>query len=463
MKIKRTKTGAEISLTAKDVDSAVMQFVCSCHPEFARGYSISTLNTGTLTVEALLAQVRTTEEINDIGVPGWQGFGVGVCPGPLPAGMAGIGAFNSPESDTYGNYIFTDGSVMVWVPAFYYKLYKISSEIDIKPYSGFQDVVEANAAGYALPRAFYDGGQVQPGVFVDKFLCSNNKGVASSLKNGNPLSTYNSHNPVNGLNGSPENAYFGTISAAKTRGDDFFVNSRFIFSALALLSLVHAGASLDTTCCGWYHDEYPFPKGCNNWNLGDHHDSEIRYESDGYSNCGKTGSANLFSRTTHNGQNCGIADLNGCMWEVTPGLTSDGKNLYILKTDARMKDLTAGMAAATDLWGSKGIKRNYEILDATGDYTLPSGYFSYGSRLNVLSGDTTGIGWQLTGSGIALPGDSKNSRLSGGFWNYPDKSMCPISGGGWYGGSGAGVWAFYLYGVRGSSGNFVGFRSALYL
>ena len=187
MKIERTKTGAEISLTANDVDSAVMQFVCSCHPEFSRGYSINTLNTGPLTVEALLAQVRTTEETNDIGVPGRQGFGTGVCPGPLPVGMAGIGDFTDPASDTYGNYIFSDGSVMVWIPAFYYKLYKISSEIDIKPYSSFQDVAAANAAGYALPRAFYDGGQIQSGVFVDKFLCSNNKGVASSLKNGNPL------------------------------------------------------------------------------------------------------------------------------------------------------------------------------------------------------------------------------------------------------------------------------------
>ena len=77
MEIERTKTGAEISLTANDVDSAVMQFVCTCHPEFARGYNINTLNAAPLTVEVLLAQARTTEEINDIGVPGRQGFAAG--------------------------------------------------------------------------------------------------------------------------------------------------------------------------------------------------------------------------------------------------------------------------------------------------------------------------------------------------------------------------------------------------
>jgi len=463
MKIERTKTGAEISLTANDVDSAVMQFVCSCHPEFARGYSINTLNTGPLTVEALLAQVRTTEEINDIGVPGRQGFGAGVCPGPLPTGMTGIGDFTDPASDTYGNYIFSDGSVMVWIPAFYYKIYKISMDFDIKPFAHFADVATANAAGYALPRAFYDGGTVQTGVFVDKYICSNNSGVASSLKNGNPLSTYRSHNPINALKGNPDNAYYGTISAAKTRGDDFFVNSRFIFAALALLSLAHAEAALDATWCGWHHPEHNFPKGCNNWNLGDHYDSDVRYGSDGYSSCAKTGSANHFSRTTHNGQNCGVADLNGCMWEVTPGVTSDGKGLYSLKPETRMKDVTGGVSAQTDLWGPKGLKKNYDHVAASGDFEIPKGYSRFGGQLNTISGDTEGTGWQLTGMGIALPGDNKDTRLSGALWNYPEKGMCPISGGYWDYGSGAGVWAFTLSNVRGYSSNGVGFRSALYL
>jgi hypothetical protein len=54
----------------------------------------------------------------------------------------------------------------------------------------------------------------------------------------------------------------------------------------------------------------------------------VVWESDGYPNCGKTGSAgygggagNLFAKSTHNGQNCGVADLNGNMWEVTIGMT----------------------------------------------------------------------------------------------------------------------------------------------
>jgi hypothetical protein len=410
-------------------------------------------------VPGVLSQ-RLTADMNVIR-PGGQGFGVGVCPGPLPDGMKGIDGYNNSSSDTYGNYIYTDGSVMVWVPAFFYAI-DVDMNVDIQPLAHFPSVATANAAGYALHRAFYDGGAVQPGVFVDKFLCSNNNGVASSLKNGNPLSTYSEHNPINALNGRPANAYYGTIEAAKTRGSDFFVNTRFIFSALALLSLAHAQASVSTAHCGWYHPAHSFPKGCNS-GLGDVNDSEISYESDGYSSCGKTGSANHLNRTTHNGQNSGVCDLNGCMWEITPGITSDGKRLYILKTSARMKDVTGGATTETDLWGPKGIKANYETLNTEVDFKLPNGYSRLGSDLNTLSADQDGTGWQLTGLGIALPGENKNALLSGSFWNYPDNRMCPISGGHWDDGSNAGVWAFYLGNVRGYSTDYVGFRSALYL
>ena len=455
------KQVVEISLTANDVDSAVMQFICACHPEFARGFAINITGAQPLIAEAILAQAYAERAVNHIGTAGGQGFGVGSCPGPLPEGMTGMLDCDDPTSDTYGNYVYSDGSVMVWIPAFYYKIYS-DQIVDVQPFARFAGVDAANNAGYALHRAFYDGGEVQSGVFVDKFLCSNNDGIASSVKNGNPLSTYSSHNPINDLNGNPDNAYYGTIEAAKTRGSDFFVNTRFIFSALALLSLAHAQASQDATFCGWHHSGYNFPKGCNNNALGDTNDAALVFVSDGsaYPNCSKTGSANLFARTTHNGQNCGIADLNGCMWEITPGITSDGKKLYVLNTDVSMKNVTGGVSVQTDLWGPKGIKNNYDVLDSS---ELPAGYSKFGSTLNALSGDQEGTGWELTGLGIALPGGKNNSLLAGGFWNYPDKSLCPISGGDWSYGSLAGFWAFYLYSVRGNSSSSVGFRSALYL
>lgn len=276
--------------------------------------------------------IATFPGANTIGTPGHQGFGVGICPA-LPAGFAALSGTTDPASDNYGNYQYSDGSIMVWIPAFYYRInhagnptyagYTVNS-VDVQPYSAFANVDAANAAGYALHRAFYDGGAIQPGFFVDKYQASNKDGIASSVKNGNPLSTNAAHNPIGSLTGltAGDNNYGGCFKAAKTRGTQFFPAMRYQYAALALLALAHGQASTTNAWCAWYDaaGTNNFPKGCNNNALGDANDATVKYVSDGYSNCGKTGSATNFAKTTHNGQASGVADLNGNMWEVSPGI-----------------------------------------------------------------------------------------------------------------------------------------------
>jgi hypothetical protein len=266
--------------------------------------------------------------VNDIGRVGTQGFGIGICPA-LPAGFTPMAGTSDPTTDNYGNYTYSDGSVMVWVPAFFYKYGDgtnglAANLVDIKPESAYASAAHAVAEGYALHRAFYDGGVVQRGVMVDKYQVSNNAGTASSLKNGNPLSSNAAHNPFSGLTGAPSNIYASAFAACKTRGASFFPSSRFIYSALALLALAHANASTATTYCAWYQVGANFPKGNNNNALHDASDVTVVYTTDGYPNCGQTGSGLPFAKTTHNGQNSGIADLNGNIWEITPGLNCIG-------------------------------------------------------------------------------------------------------------------------------------------
>jgi hypothetical protein len=206
--------------------------------------------------------------------------------------------------------------------------------VDIKPAGAYANAATANADGYALHRAFIDGGVEQSGFFVDKYMCSRNaKGtgwVASSIKNGNPLSTAADHNPLTGITACSANNYSETMKAAKGRSgangaldaaSPFIVMSRFQQAALALLSLAHGQASASTTNCAWWQSGKAYPKGCNNNALRDTDDTSVLYVSDGYSNCGKTGSGTQFAKTTHNGQDCGVADLNGLMWEVNLGVT----------------------------------------------------------------------------------------------------------------------------------------------
>jgi len=415
--------------------------------------------------------------LNNIGTPGAAGFGVGICPETLPAGMAVMSGYSDSMHDNYGNYQFSDGSVMCWVPAFYYK-YGTGANgfavniVSIKPHASFVSVSEAAEQGYALHRAFYDAGVVKSGVFVDKYLCSNNAGTASSLKLGNPLSSNAAHNPFSGLTGAPANAHHGAIVSAKTRGVGFFCSSLFIFKALALLSLAHAQASTNATYCAWYHATNNFPKGCNNNALGDQNDGALSFIGDGYLNACKTGSGSTLAKTTHNGQNSGIADLNGAMWEITPGLTMDGSTtadkFYVLKTTASMKDLTSGSALATDLWGATGHAALYDdlgLMSAFAGYALnfSDRVLTYGNAGQVLSAATSGTAWKMTGAGVPLLSGGSNAFGNDYLSDYRTADMCPRSGGGWSTGANAGLWALSLNASRAHSNSSVGFRAALYL
>ncbi|HWO99179.1 MAG TPA: ubiquitin-activating E1 FCCH domain-containing protein [Methylococcus sp.] len=269
--------------------------------------------------------------VNDIGVPGQAGYGVGICPPELlPMGMMPLPGCYSRGHKDYGNYRYQDGSIMCWIPAFYYRITAGTNNVTTRPIDAFPNVATANAEGFALHRAFYDGGVQQPGFFVDKYQWSANSYagnvIASSIQNGNPLSSNSAHNGwgslLTGLT-TADNIHGGAIKAAKTRGPNFHCLSAFQWSALALLSLAHGQAAMSTWNCAWYDGAgiKNFPKGNNNNALGDVDDASVIYVGDGYQNSGKTGSGTPFAKTTHNGQDCGVADLNGNLWEVSLGLT----------------------------------------------------------------------------------------------------------------------------------------------
>lgn len=420
--------------------------------------------------------------INNIGTPGQQGFGVGIAPS-LPTGFAKLYGTEDPASDNYGNYQFSDGSVMVYVPAFCYKYGTGANGFalnvcDIKAFSYFADVATANAAGYALHRAFYNGGAIRPGFFYDKYKCSLNGTVASSVKNGNALTsavrgslTTAVFASCTGNGQTPANAFYGTIAAAKSRGNQFFPHTQFMRGALALLSLAHGSASTSTAYNAWYSSGATnFPKGNNNNALGDSSDSSIAYLPDGngtYPGCGKTGSANFFSKTTHNGQNCGVADLNGLVWDIEPfGITSDGTSFYLLNTAADVTTITAGNTLAADAWGATGLAAMYTNIGATyQSLTASNGNKTFGSAAQVLSEATTGTAWGMAGAGVPLLGGVGGSNQFGNDYLYDARpnELCVIGGAGWDDGGLAGPWARALNAVRAYSDGSCGVSSACYL
>lgn len=319
-----------------------------------------TLKDKRITPNAILAKAGLAVEINNIGIAGEEGFGVGVCPiHLLPDYMVPLPGTYTKGHDNYGNYkVTTDNSIMVWIPAFYYKIEHNGIDkinvIDIKPFNAFRDTDEAEGQGYQIHRMFINGGAIKEGVFVDKYDWSLTNvtwdgttqltGTASSIKNGNPISSnVGTKRILNGTqdnypgsfsncisNGqTPSDNYGGAWAAAKSRGDDFFNTSQYIYKGLALLSLAHGQAVTSTTNCAWYDASgvTNFPKGNNNYGA-DYNDATCTFTlpDDDYwgtrNEARKTGSGNVFAKTTHNGQNCGVADLNGNQWKIAQGLTA---------------------------------------------------------------------------------------------------------------------------------------------
>lgn len=272
--------------------------------------------------------------------------GVGVIPAAdVPTGFTPLPGCDTPGSENWGNYQYLDGSVMVCIAATYYRVNHVDNptyarfapnDIDVKFEDTFASRAAAAIAGYALHRAFIDGGAEKPWLLVDKYKCSKvAKGtgfVAASVRNGLPLSTAADHNPIAEITAATANNYAACLDAAKGRDGEngtrntasqFFCVSVFIRSLLAMLSLAHGQRATSAAQAAWFDGTAAknFPKGCNNNALRDTDDTTVIYQSDGYSNCGKTGSGVTVEKTTHNGQACGVADLNGLMWDVSIGMT----------------------------------------------------------------------------------------------------------------------------------------------
>jgi len=414
---------------------------------------------------------------DSIGIAGEISFGVSPT-NKLPTGMSEMEGTRIRGHENYGNYQYSDGSIMDCVPMFYYRWghpdspryaeYGVNA-LDVKSKHDFADVAAANAAGYAVHRAFYDDGKLKDCFFVDKYLCSNNGGIASSIKNGSPLSSSVANNPFSGLTGSPSNNYSGAIESAKTRGAEFFPTTIFIQRALSLLSMAHAQAAKSTSVCAWYDPlgATNYPKGCNNNALRDVNDTSVVYADGGYQNMGKTGSGEPFAKTTHNGQLCGVADLNGNMWEIVLGLTQTDGNFYVLKTSAKAASLTSGATLANDAWGTASMAKNYESLGASyGELSGASRNFAIGSvSTQVFSSASSGADWLASCAGIPLAGGAGGTNIFGNDRFYDNKlqHLCPIVGGRWGNGSSAGVWCVHWHYSRAGGSSGVGFRAALYL
>ncbi len=405
-----------------------------------------------------LKEDKTPAAAIDIGIPGNIGFGVGAVPsGLLPAGWTRLSGHKDAASANYGNVLDPTGSSMVWIPRFYFK-WNVDNTVEI---SGIAK------DGFAIHRAFIDNGLEKSGFFVDKYGCGNVAGVFASKQGIDPCSTHADHNPIASLNNTPPNRYGGLYEAVKTRSADHLLTSIFIYNALAVLA--HAQGKAGTNCA--FADVSPLhPKGCNNNALKDTNDTSVIFTGSGYSNCAMTGSGVPFAKTTHNGQECGVADLNGNMYEVASGFIKYGTGdavFKILKESTKLSDILDD--TTTQASGGAYDIDLYDDLDLAGSMAADaSSRFGDGaSQVFMMNTDRDSEQYKMTTAGLPMIGGySAGGTTEFGndyYREYWRDQMAPVVGGTWHNASDAGVFRLNVNAYRTASSLYVGGRASVYL
>lgn len=354
-----------------------------------------------------------------IGSAGQQGFGVGVYggdPADLTAmGLAPMEGCEDPTSDNYGNYIHTNGSIMCCIPAFCYRLGKntapsykrdVVDALEIKDATKFpqfsHDAVFSSpdfGDDWILHRAFVDGNKLKNAFFIDKYLCSNVNGRATSVKNADWLMCCDDTTKpyfTKHISGTVGQAY-DAITLSRARGDYYSLVTCYQWSAISLLSLAHGQAATSADVCAWYDEFHTtnFPKGATKEYGLDFNDNSVKYTYHSYKNTfAKTGSGTPFNKTTHNGQASGVADVAGMCNQWTIGACNpEQATVGLMDTTTTAHEITQDNV----------VNQNLHTSYFTGFYEEYKGF-------NGVRNGTSDLDW--VGAGI-VPRTAETSALFG--------------------------------------------------
>lgn len=465
-----------------------------------------------------------------IGLAGLAGFGVGCCrPELLPDDIAELPGTTDRFSPNYGNYVHVpSASIVCFLPAHY---------IDLQAPGTGNDafltrvVISSTQSGNSvLAKAFRNGGSELAGVFVDKYQGSNVRPDGSGMPNssdGLPGTLPNSggvfasrplHWPVSaiGVSGTlrspfsycnstvlnpsattPANNYGGVWALCQSRGSDWYPVPMWTRIHLGYLALAHAQALLDTggtpvanatTNAAWM-DTAPYaPKGNNNngtdvnktalafsrTDIGGNTSGWAGESARAFTGAARIGTLSAMEHTTHNGQLCGIADVNGNQWDITPGLTNNtgtnaGYKLFSDLDDYTTVSSNAGITGAANVislaadvsddgvWWGATDGWTYLVPNSGGTYHPSSTWAANATRKAMAE---CGLPRQAGTSGSQT---STNIFGGDGFYRYHRNDLLPLCGGAWVFGARAGSFAVFLSNAASSPSQGVSGRGARFL
>jgi hypothetical protein len=465
-----------------------------------------------------------------IGLAGLTGFGVGCCrPELLPDDITTMPGTYDRFSPNYGNYVHVpSASIVCFLPAHY---------IDLQAPGTGNDafltkvVISSTQSGNSvLAKAFRNGGSELAGVFVDKYQGSNVRPDGSGMPNstdglpgtlpasGGIFASRPLHWPVSaiGISGTlrspfsycnstvlnpaattPANNYGGVWAACKSRGADWYPVPMWTRIHLGYLALAHAQALLDTggtpvanaTANAAWMDTAPYaPKGNNNSGSDVNKTSLVFSRTDiggnasgwagesarAFTGAARIGTLSAVEHTTHNGQLCGIVDVNGNQWDITPGLTNNTGTNAGYKAFSDLDDYTtvssnAGITGAANVislavdaaddgvWWGNDNAWTYLIPNAGGTYH-PSSTWSANVTRKAMA--EFGLPRQ---AGTSTTQTSTNTFGGDGLYRAHRSDLLPLVGGDWTNGAHAGSFAVALDGGASYAVQLVGCRGSRYL
>lgn len=383
---------------------------------------------------------------------GTLGFGVGICPEDISKlGMEPLPGYDDVKNDNYGNYIHKpSSSIMCWIPAFKYRVNDTSTN-SVQVWDVNDPECPSNAV---LHRAFINGGKEKSGFFCDKYICSpdaaNTMGI--SVKNGSVLSLSTSAYFTNRTSqlANCSGRFDDVITASRARGAGFQCMSVFQLGALRLLTLAHAQASKSNEFNAWYDSsgQHNLPKGATNGSGKDYDRPNGTWQS------GLTGSCSVFAESTHNGQNSGVADLKGILYQVVTGYIGSG-SYYFLKPEVDITTLDKDAMYNSSNHNSRSMPF--------------TGWQGWDQSRPMFNNDSTGIHWDCCGflNTVTNVGDKYIAGMFEEDQEYitATTNSFPYFGCYWHYGytRSNGLFYSFLYYIRSYDHSYYGFRACGYL
>lgn len=417
-------------------------------------------STATLTIKPCFA-----------GEIGGYGAGVGVNHTlALKCNLTPLIGCDDPKHENFGNYQDEHGSIFVCIPKFYYK---INNDVIVPELAPRREVLVSYEpkAGFVIPYGFkkMDGSYVDC-VFVSKYQLSNslgvdvNGGVAVSKKGLCPVTTA-THNVISHLKTTPTNDNNGWFKAVRSAGEEYCMHYAPLRFAYWLLCEAHIQAcvkkysslaAVPAEICAFLDVAPYYPKGNNNGAFKDCNDTSVTYATSGYSGKALAGAITNFNKTTHNGQACGIADLNGNLWEVDAGWLNYGGSFYVLKGIDALKVLDE--TNKEDLGFYTSFSMPNRLANDVSNYRIGNG------KNAIFSGATSGDDY-LADNVLRTLDASRNSAGLEAYGNdyqylFP-ASQFPVFGGYWGYAALAGILTAIGSGTWGNGCHYLGVRALL--